>query len=189
MISKECSLIRELLPLYAEDLVHEETAEYIKEHLTGCVHCAREWEMFNRPLPDPLSMEKIPPHKNVENRLFGRLKKTITMAVLLLAAGGAGLAYASYNAGKHIGMDDPAYRFAQELGLFTEIKQSKTVDGIQVTIDKGLFDSTRSVLFIRFSARTKRCPRSVSRMKVDTNTSRKVARDGTTNTLWLSLNP
>jgi len=152
MMPKECSLIRELLPLYAENLVSEETTEYINEHLTGCPGCAQEWEIFSRPLPDPLPTEKLSPHKSVENRLFGRLKKTITLAVLLLVLGGAGLTYASYNAGKHIGMDDPTYRIAQELGLFTEIKQTKTVDGLQVTVDKGLFDSTRSVLFIRLSA-------------------------------------
>jgi len=158
MMSKECSLIRELLPLYAENLVSEETVEYIKEHLTRCDHCTQEWEMFNRPLPDPLPLPELAFRKGSENKLFNRLRKTAVIAVLLLALGGAGLAYASYNAGKHIGMDDPAYRFAQELGLFTEIEQSKTVDGIQVTLEKGLFDSTRSVLFIRFSAPGKTMP-------------------------------
>jgi len=158
VMPKECRLIRELLPLYAENLVSEETVEYIKEHLTECDICAQEWEMFSRPLPDPLPTEKLSPHKSLENRLFGRLKKTITVAVLLLVIGGAGLAYASYNTGKHIGMEDPAYRFAQELDLFTEIKQTKTVDGLQVTIDKGLFDSTRSVLFIQLSAPEKTIP-------------------------------
>ncbi|MCR4442846.1 MAG: zf-HC2 domain-containing protein [Peptococcaceae bacterium] len=158
MMPKECRLIRELLPLYAENLVSEETVEYIKEHLTECDHCTQEWELFIRPLPDPLPMEKLSPHKNFENRLFGRLKKTITVIVLLLVIGGAGLAYASYIVGKHIVMDDPAYRFAEELNLFTEIKQTKTVDGLQVTVDKGLFDSTRSVLFIRFSNPGKTMP-------------------------------
>lgn len=150
-MKKECSLIRELLPLYAENLVSEETVEYIKEHLTQCDDCTQEWELFNRLLPDPLPIKRAQPQKSLDNRVFGRLKKTITVAVLLLVVGGAGLAYASYNAGKHIGTDDPAYRFAQELGLFTEIQQTQEIDGLRVTLDKGLFDSTRSVLFYSFS--------------------------------------
>ncbi|MDI6706239.1 MAG: zf-HC2 domain-containing protein [Bacillota bacterium] len=158
MMSKECSFIRELLPLFAENLVSEETVEYIKEHLTGCSHCAQEWEMFCRPLPDSIPTEKLYPQKNVEKRLFARLRKTVAASVLLLVIGGAGLAYGSFYAGKHIGMDDPTYRFAQELGLFTEINQTKTIDGLQVTIDKGLFDRTRSVLFIRFSASGEEMP-------------------------------
>lgn len=151
MMPKECRLIRELFPLYAENLLNAETVEYITEHLAACDPCAQEWELVNQPLPDPLPVEKLSPRKSLENRLFGSLKKTLTVAILLLVIGGAGLAYASYHAGKHIGMDDPAYRFARELGLFTEIKQTKTVDGLQVTLENGLFDSTRSVLFVRFS--------------------------------------
>lgn len=156
---KECSLIRELMPLFAEDLVTEETAEYIKEHLEGCACCAREWGIFRRPLPDAIPMGQSSPQKNVESRLLARLKKTVAAAVLLLVIGGAGLAYGSFYAGKHVGMDDPTYRFAQELGLFTEINQTKTIDGLQATIDKGLFDRTRSVLFISFSDPEKEMPR------------------------------
>lgn len=158
MISKECSLIRELLPLYAENLLSEETLKYIKEHIARCDDCVREWELISRPLPDPLPMEKTAPNQSLDNRLFGRLKKTVTAAVLLLVVGGAGLAYASYNAGKHIGMDDPSYRFAQELGLFTEIKQTQEIEGIRLTLENGLFDSTRSVLFISLSEPCKDMP-------------------------------
>lgn len=152
MMEKECNIIQELLPLYAESLVSSQTAEYIEEHLAGCAGCAQEWENFIRPLPDPVPGEKWTPEKGGENKLFTRLKKTIAVAVLLLAMGGTGLAYASYTAGKNVGMSDPVYRFAQELDLFTEVDQTKTIDGLQVTMDKGLFDSTRSVLFINFSS-------------------------------------
>jgi hypothetical protein len=154
----ECRIIQELLPLYAENLVSEETAEDIKEHLAGCTSCALEWEDFIQPLPDPLALNKEAPEKGMENRFLNRLKKTVGAVVLLVAISGAGLAYASYTAGRHVGADDPAYRFAKELGLFTEIKQKKNIDGIQVELDKGLFDSTRSVLFLSFSERASDFP-------------------------------
>lgn len=152
MRQKECGIIQELLPLYAEDLVSEETTELIKEHLAGCTGCAQEWENFIRLLPDPMPLEKTQPERGTEDKLFSRLKKTLTVAVLLVVMGGAGLAYASYNIGKNVGLDDPSYRFAKELDLFTEIRQSQILDGNQVNLEQGLFDSTRSVLFINFSA-------------------------------------
>ena len=38
----ECSIVRDLLPLYIEDLVSAETAEYINEHLKVCKVCQVE---------------------------------------------------------------------------------------------------------------------------------------------------
>jgi len=147
-----CHLIQELLPLYGENLVNEETAKDIEEHLAGCTDCAQIWANFVKPLPDPWSREKTAPEKSAEKKLVMKIKKTILVAVLFLVLGGTGLAYASYHAGKNVGQDDPSYRFAQELGLFTEINQTRTIDGIQVNLENGLFDSTRSVLFMNFSS-------------------------------------
>jgi hypothetical protein len=155
---KECSFIQELLPLYAENLVSEETTALINEHLAGCAGCAQEWENFIEPLPDPVLLGKFTPEKGIENKIFKRLKITVAAVVLFVVMSGAGLAYASYTAGKHVGTDDPAYRFAQELGLFTEIDQTKNIDGLRVTLNKGLFDSTRSVLFINLSSSANTIP-------------------------------
>ena len=38
----ECSIVRDLLPLYVEDMVSAETAQYIKTHLAECSECQRE---------------------------------------------------------------------------------------------------------------------------------------------------
>jgi hypothetical protein len=160
MKRKECSLIRELLPLYSENLLSEETAEYVKEHLAGCTSCTDEWNRFTRPLPDPIPAEKFALQKDNGGRLFMRLRKALTATVLILVVGGAGLAYASYTAGKHVGMSHPDYRFAQELGLFTEINQTKDMDGLGVTLEKGLFDGTRSVLFLSLSDKIGAIPRA-----------------------------
>ena len=40
----ECSVVRDLLPLYVEDMVSEETAAYIGEHLETCEGCRAELE-------------------------------------------------------------------------------------------------------------------------------------------------
>lgn len=38
----ECSVVRDLLPLYVEDMVSTETAQYINEHLKNCNECQAE---------------------------------------------------------------------------------------------------------------------------------------------------
>lgn len=40
----ECSYVRDVLPLYGENMVSGETADFVKEHLTACPDCAKEWE-------------------------------------------------------------------------------------------------------------------------------------------------
>ena len=43
-MKNECNVVRDILPLYLENMVSEETAESIKEHLDDCPECAAEFE-------------------------------------------------------------------------------------------------------------------------------------------------
>ena len=43
-MKNDCKIIKDLLPLYAEDMVSEETAQYIDEHLKDCEECRTELE-------------------------------------------------------------------------------------------------------------------------------------------------
>lgn len=47
-MKKECSVVRDLLPLYAEDMVSAETGEFVKEHLDGCTECRTEYEQMKQ---------------------------------------------------------------------------------------------------------------------------------------------
>ncbi len=38
----ECSIVRDLLPLYVENMVSAETAQYVSEHLKACDECQAE---------------------------------------------------------------------------------------------------------------------------------------------------
>ena len=40
----ECSVVRDLLPLYVEDMVNPETEQYVKSHLEKCPECKAELE-------------------------------------------------------------------------------------------------------------------------------------------------
>lgn len=43
-MKNECSIVRDLLPLYVEQMVRAETGEFVKEHLDGCEECRGEYE-------------------------------------------------------------------------------------------------------------------------------------------------
>lgn len=41
-MKNECKIVRDVLPLYLEDMVSEETADFVKEHLAKCAECSAE---------------------------------------------------------------------------------------------------------------------------------------------------
>ncbi|MCD7770472.1 MAG: zf-HC2 domain-containing protein [Oscillospiraceae bacterium] len=43
-MNNECSIVRDLLPLYYENMVNKETAEFVEEHLRNCPDCSSELE-------------------------------------------------------------------------------------------------------------------------------------------------
>ena len=47
----ECNIIRDLLPLYAENMVSPDTAEFIEEHLKDCESCQKEFQHMKEPHP------------------------------------------------------------------------------------------------------------------------------------------
>lgn len=45
----ECNMIKDILPLYIEDMVSDDTAEFVKEHLEKCDACRTELENMKNP--------------------------------------------------------------------------------------------------------------------------------------------
>ncbi|MCM1047242.1 MAG: zf-HC2 domain-containing protein [Clostridiales bacterium] len=43
-MKKECSIVRDVLPLYFEKMVSEDTAAFVREHIENCSDCAAELE-------------------------------------------------------------------------------------------------------------------------------------------------
>ena len=72
----ECSIIRDLLPLYVEDMVSRETAQYVSEHLKECPECQAELaklkdgsflpEIESKPTPET---DNTKPFKKIMQRI------------------------------------------------------------------------------------------------------------------------
>lgn len=85
-MKNECSIVCDLLPLYAEDMVSEDTAEFVKEHLGNCPTCRAELEKLRKPV-QPVAAQHVP---DIDAELLKRLKKALLMekvqAILCTAA-------------------------------------------------------------------------------------------------------
>lgn len=85
-MKNECSIVCDLLPLYAEDMVSEDTAELVKEHLGNCPTCRAELEKLRKPV-QPVAAQHVP---DIDAEPLKRLKKALLMekvqAILCTAA-------------------------------------------------------------------------------------------------------
>ena len=50
-MNKECGIIKDLLPLYAENIASPETVEFVEEHLKTCEDCRKEYERVKERAP------------------------------------------------------------------------------------------------------------------------------------------
>ena len=79
----KCHVAGDLLPLYFEHLLSEETAAELEAHLTECPACAERFARMQEPGPDPVAVpEDIQPLKAVKSR--GRRSILIVAAAALL---------------------------------------------------------------------------------------------------------
>ena len=51
-----CDIIKDILPLYAEDMVSKATKDMVEEHLCGCEGCAKELEGLRKPAKVPVEI-------------------------------------------------------------------------------------------------------------------------------------
>ncbi len=84
----ECSIVRDLLPLYAENMVSEDTAAFVEEHLESCPTCRGELEKLRYPVAVQTQVQTdmdAAPLKRLKRALLMKKVQTIlcTAAVLL----------------------------------------------------------------------------------------------------------
>ncbi len=81
----ECNIIRDLLPLYAENMVNEDSAGFVEEHLSHCEECQAELNKLKAPLTLPMDMDKEP-LKMIKRKMFRKTVQTILLTAALVLA-------------------------------------------------------------------------------------------------------
>ena len=91
-MSKDCSIVQDLLPLYAEDMLREETKEFVNRHLSQCAACRAELDALKADVkPAPVSAQ---PLRDLKRQLWRKKLTAVLLAVALaLTLATAGFAY------------------------------------------------------------------------------------------------
>ena len=91
-MNKDCSIVQDLLPLYAEDMLREETKEYVDGHLAQCAPCRAELASLRKEVtPASVSAQ---PLRDLKKQLQRKKLTAVLLAVALaLTLATAGFAY------------------------------------------------------------------------------------------------
>ena len=92
-MKNDCSIVQDLLPLYAENMVKPETREFVEEHLAGCKSCRNELDTLKADVK-PAPEVQLAPLRGIERALRRRrLTAVLLTAALVLTLATAGFAY------------------------------------------------------------------------------------------------
>lgn len=82
----ECSIVRDLLPLYVEDMVSQDTAEFVGGHLADCQACREEYQHLKQPAAldqPPQEAEDVAPLRQLKKKLIMKRAGTALLAGIL----------------------------------------------------------------------------------------------------------
>lgn len=131
-MKNECSIVRDLLPLYAESMVSPETASFMEEHLKDCEHCRKEYERLKAPCAVPAQDDAaslLMLQKKMAAKRLWTIVLTAVFAVALLVSAFAVL-------------DAPVYLpYTEELLAVEPVGEN----GLQITFDPSVTDFNYTV--------------------------------------------
>ncbi|MBA2174850.1 zf-HC2 domain-containing protein [Halobacillus locisalis] len=77
-----CNVIKDILPLYAEDMVSQDTRDLVEDHIDSCENCKKHLEEM-RTFEEPPVDTDIAPLKNIQNTLRRKKLQTILFSVMV----------------------------------------------------------------------------------------------------------
>lgn len=97
-MNKTCSIVQDLLPLYEEDMLREQTKEFVDGHLAQCEACRAELAALKADVtPAPVNAQPLRSlKKQLRRKKFTAVLLAVTLALTLAAAGFAYLTAPQY---------------------------------------------------------------------------------------------
>lgn len=129
----ECNIVRDILPLYIEDIASADTVSFVEDHLRKCPDCQAEYVNMKKPIEIPaikdVPKNDISPLKSMKRLLLIQKIQTIVFIAILLAV----ILIAAYAA-----LDAPIYLpYTEDL-----LSISENLDGsITVLFSENVTDS------------------------------------------------
>lgn len=84
-MKNECNIIRDILPLYAENMVSTDTIEFVEHHLKNCVECQKEYEKMKES-EAPRVQTDIVPLIGLKRKMRAKKFQTIALTAILVLA-------------------------------------------------------------------------------------------------------
>lgn len=82
-MKNDCSIVKDLLALYSEDMVSEETAEFVSNHIKECDECNREYENIKNTGNYDFKRDKAP-IKDIKKKIVRKRIATAFLSVFLV---------------------------------------------------------------------------------------------------------
>ena len=82
-----CNIIRDILPLYLDDVVSDETKQMVEEHLQSCASCRAEASSMKKDVILPASkMQRLAEAKVIKGIRAKIFRKKVIVSVVTVAA-------------------------------------------------------------------------------------------------------
>ncbi len=142
-----CGMIRDLLPLYADGVCGEESAEIVKEHLSECKECGERLKTLSG-IDGETEMNKAASFKGIKRKLIKKQIVIVLTVIALLAVGIFAAVSILKNSSGIIVYDDNISVNMTEGGLTARLSgnEAEILRVKRVESDEG------SLLFFRMSA-------------------------------------
>ena len=141
-----CNIIKDLLPLYVENIVSNESKALVEEHLKSCIECQSKLQKMQQPvkLSADKDMNELKALKKLWNRGKLRIAIITSVSLILLFTCLISLYFVElpvkYSDGKITVTEEPLHDID---GFFLQVKGSGI--GI-IEVDNGSFSSEKSTL-------------------------------------------
>lgn len=148
MEMNHCPLFKDILPLYKEGGLSEETKAIVEGHLEHCAECSALYNSDIKNVFDKIDFEGKEPEIPKEKRFLKRLKITVftvAAAALMIFAASNVITFAI---GRTTGIYGERFKLAEQKHLFLEVNQEAVFGNERVVLEKALIDSTvTSIIF------------------------------------------
>ena len=150
-MSKDCSIVQDLLPLYAEDMLREETKEFVNGHLSQCAACRAELDALRADVkPQPVSAQPLRElKKQLQRKKLTAVLLAVTLALTLATTGFAYLTapqYLAYHAADW-SVCEPRASASADGGAYIAVNLLAAVSGTRVMSATDP-DSGKTICFI-----------------------------------------
>ena len=78
----DCTIVRDLIPLQADDLLSSDSVEFIRNHIAVCDECRQVWERARTPLPEMGAEDPTAERQVIQKALRKDRMKTVLRTIL-----------------------------------------------------------------------------------------------------------